>query len=436
MSTIMLQTIGSVLALTDEPIIPSGGDNNDYIKINFDSTWNGFAKIAIFYQQKGEYFYSIVQSDDTALIPTEIVNNSGAMYLGIVGVKDNVTKTTNVLRYKIVGGSLDGFTIEDPPEDIYKQILQAISNYYESMDQQFTDLATALEQSITEWKTQGNFNDATIAEDTGWTSAKIDAEINARLQAIGIRFNSDIDRIEIYNPAIKEWVPWQSTGVVDVPATITVNTTTLNGQSVTCAIGDESYETVFVNNMATFKVYTAGDVTISGGGSTVTVNVALGNIYEATLEERTRLDLIIDGVPQEGVEYNPEYFVTSDGYFRITNGGSGSKTVSTGLSYTGDVNFLVGKKVGIEGDLFYTDLGISVNGQNTVYNYPKVNANGVLSLANEKQYNTQSETIAGQTIAYADFTKKLENHNRLTIGCYYDMNIYSRYTKIKNLWIE
>lgn len=99
-------------------------------------------------------------------------------------------------------------------------------------------------------------------------------------------------------------------------ATITVNTTTMNGQTVTCKIGSESYSAKFTNNSATFKVLTEGTVTISCSDSVKYVNVVRGGSYSCSLNEIVFWD---GTTPQNGATYNATYMLLIKGNTNILN---------------------------------------------------------------------------------------------------------------------
>lgn len=122
-TTIKIKCIDQTLTYEGTPTVASGGVNEDYIQFEFGPLWEGFSKVAIFYRNKGEMYYGLVSTDNTVVVPKEVTATKGTMYLGVMGVKGNVTRTSQVLQYRIESGALDGFTPEEPTPDVYQQIL-------------------------------------------------------------------------------------------------------------------------------------------------------------------------------------------------------------------------------------------------------------------------------------------------------------------------
>jgi hypothetical protein len=131
MSTISIMCVGQSLKVASSPLITAGDENEDYVQFSFCSSWNGYAKVAIFYRNKSELHYSIVGNDNRCTIPNSMLIDEGVLCIGVVGFKNDSgtykTRTTEVLRYNIAEGALQGESIEDPTlaELFYKQIENA-----------------------------------------------------------------------------------------------------------------------------------------------------------------------------------------------------------------------------------------------------------------------------------------------------------------------
>ena len=125
MSVIQVNCTDQVMTLTNTPVIASGGVNENFIEFSFCSQWDGFAKVCAFYQQPGTYYHSLLDSANRCLIPAEVCAEPGSMYFGVVGVKGDVTRTSEVIKYKLVEGVMTEIT--DPTEDVYQQILAELA---------------------------------------------------------------------------------------------------------------------------------------------------------------------------------------------------------------------------------------------------------------------------------------------------------------------
>ena len=115
------------MTVMDVPVISSGDVQTDKIHFEFCSKWDGMVKTAVFYRDGIDPINVLVDSDNEAIIPQEVLNDSGIFYFGVLGVKDGCTKTSEVLKYKVKKGALTtGTEIPEPTPDIYAQILTSI----------------------------------------------------------------------------------------------------------------------------------------------------------------------------------------------------------------------------------------------------------------------------------------------------------------------
>ena len=169
MTMIQAKCIDQVLTVTNSPVIASGGVLEDTVEFEFCPKWDGFAKVAVFYQNKGAIYYSLIDSNNHAIVPREAITTKGTMFFGVVGVKSNVTRTSEVVRYRIDTGALDGFTVEEPTPELYQQVLQ--------MCQQMMDKADALTAQQSAFETNINQQMVGFKED-------VEADINARLAKV------------------------------------------------------------------------------------------------------------------------------------------------------------------------------------------------------------------------------------------------------------
>lgn len=126
-TTIYVSCIDQRLVVTSPPVIASGGLNEDRVKFDFCPLWDGFEKIAVFYRTEGEAYHAVV-TDDLCLIPHEVLADEGFIFFGVFGVKGDITRTSEIVRYRVVRGILtEGTVPSDPTPDIYEQILRKLS---------------------------------------------------------------------------------------------------------------------------------------------------------------------------------------------------------------------------------------------------------------------------------------------------------------------
>lgn len=139
---IKVECTDQVLRLTQTPTIASGGVKEDTVEFAFDNLWDGFNLAAVFYcSEKEVYHVGIV--DNRCIVPREVLANPGYFYLSVMGVKDGVTRTTNVLSYRVEAGAItEGVKPPEPTPSIYEQILASVK-YAEQIAQSVRDDADA-----------------------------------------------------------------------------------------------------------------------------------------------------------------------------------------------------------------------------------------------------------------------------------------------------
>lgn len=125
---IKVECVDQVLRLTQTPTIASGGVKEDTVEFAFDNLWDGFNLAAVFYcSEKEVYHVGIV--DNCCIVPREVLANPGYFYLGVMGVKDGVTRTTNVLSYRVEAGAITkGVKPPEPTPSIYESILASVKS--------------------------------------------------------------------------------------------------------------------------------------------------------------------------------------------------------------------------------------------------------------------------------------------------------------------
>lgn len=130
MSKIGIKCIDQVLQFNNMPIITAGNVNVDQVEFDFCPLWDGYVKVAVFFQQREVLCYSMVSADNVCDIPNSILKLSGKIYIAVTGVNaNNQTRTTNILSYEIGDGIIDAVAPEDFPgteeeaKEFYNNIL-------------------------------------------------------------------------------------------------------------------------------------------------------------------------------------------------------------------------------------------------------------------------------------------------------------------------
>ena len=189
MTNILITVDDQDLVCTGRPIVASQGVNEDSVVFTFSSHWDGFGKTAYFFKQKDKdtVYVSAVDAGGAALVPWEVMDEDGVIYIGVYGVKDDVIRTSDMLRYEIRAGLYTvGEQSQPPTPGIYEQILTLIGAAQDYIDSQIDDVNAALA-----------LEGATRASADNSLSGRIDAN-GARIDNIIRAFNTDGEEETLY----------------------------------------------------------------------------------------------------------------------------------------------------------------------------------------------------------------------------------------------
>ena len=153
MAKIHLATNGQRLMKVETPKIASGDRNVDYLLVDFCPAWDGFTKTAVFYHREDEVYYAMFGVNNECVIPWEVLQTDGVLYMGVFGVNNDLRKTSEIITYKIDKGAIfDDVSPSDPTPEIYHQIIEKyndLSRKYSEMTQLYAEL-TQLYSELTQ----------------------------------------------------------------------------------------------------------------------------------------------------------------------------------------------------------------------------------------------------------------------------------------------
>ena len=173
MVTIGIKCIDQVLSFTNTPLISTGDQNVDKIQFEFCDLWSGFIKVAIFYQEKGTPYYSLIGADGIADVPNPIMKLTGRIYISVAGTSmDNQVRTSNIVRYTIEEGVTEADLTdiystdmsEEEQETVYEKILELAINMQNLAEDMIKNVAYV------------RYQDANTFE---YTESQLEAKINA-----------------------------------------------------------------------------------------------------------------------------------------------------------------------------------------------------------------------------------------------------------------
>ncbi len=123
MTTIHAITNDQVLSATVLPKVACNNQNTVRLHVDFDSTWDGYARAAVFYTSENPTVYEkVFSSDDICIVPPEVLTETCHLFIGVKGVDGSAVKTSTELKYKIVAGA-PSVVISDPTDNVYNQLL-------------------------------------------------------------------------------------------------------------------------------------------------------------------------------------------------------------------------------------------------------------------------------------------------------------------------
>lgn len=176
MSTVInVQCVDQTLTVTNSPLIASGGINEDIMIFEFCSLWEGYAKTAVFYVDSQNVYHVVINSDNSVTIPSEVLEKEGKFYFGVFGVKDTVTRTSQIISYTVHQGAItSGTAPSEPTPDVYAQILA-------SYNEMLADFDNAAYMTYVDGESIDPvapiINDSAVSGSTTWSSSKITARL-------------------------------------------------------------------------------------------------------------------------------------------------------------------------------------------------------------------------------------------------------------------
>lgn len=127
MTFLELKTAGLELKAVNRIKLSSGNVQSVGLSVAFDKDWDGYARSAVFYTEKGAVYEKILDGYDKCLIPHEVLEKSGAtLTIGVRGISSSTgaVKASLTVEYEIYEGAPAGQeTTSEPSPDVYQQIL-------------------------------------------------------------------------------------------------------------------------------------------------------------------------------------------------------------------------------------------------------------------------------------------------------------------------
>ncbi|MCM1304561.1 MAG: hypothetical protein NC305_13265 [Lachnospiraceae bacterium] len=117
-----------LLTIQNREVISSGDMNYDACKFEFDEAWAGYIRTAVFYQDKKQVYYAVLDRDNKCCIPAMAMAKASPLYIGVFGVQGNKIITSTMDSISIVEGAVSGTELDIEPSDT---VFAAMVAYYQ-----------------------------------------------------------------------------------------------------------------------------------------------------------------------------------------------------------------------------------------------------------------------------------------------------------------
>lgn len=173
MSTIGIKCVDHVLTFQNMPIITAGGQNVDKVKFEFCPLWDGFVKVAVFFQQKGECSYALINADGSCNVPNSILKLTGKIHIAVTGTNtNNQARTSNILSYYVDEGIVDASLQDEFPSDITEEEKNDVYN-------KMLELCTVIQSSYQDLLTNTAYIRTSDINEFEYDESALEAKIRA-----------------------------------------------------------------------------------------------------------------------------------------------------------------------------------------------------------------------------------------------------------------
>lgn len=131
MAIIHVKTQDQVLLATVLPKLACNSKNEVKLHVEFDPTWDGYTKSAVFYTSNDPTPYTEpLSSTGDCTIPAEVLAEAGYLFITVHGVKTSTgaLKPSTPIKYKVLPGT-PPLLISDPSGSVYQRL---VSDYGEA----------------------------------------------------------------------------------------------------------------------------------------------------------------------------------------------------------------------------------------------------------------------------------------------------------------
>lgn len=151
MSQIEIKCVDQTAMFTNLPEIFSGDVNIDTVKFTFDNSWNDYeTKTAVFYNNPKDVYPQILDVNDVAVIPSQVMTKECKLSIGVFGTNANGdVKTSKILTYNVGKGALNS-DLESTPTtpDFWTQLLSRQINFENNINSTVDTFQTTVNSKV------------------------------------------------------------------------------------------------------------------------------------------------------------------------------------------------------------------------------------------------------------------------------------------------
>lgn len=136
MLTISAKVEGEKLTLTKTPVLASGTVGTFEVEFEFDDAWEGFGKIALFWDED-DAVYAAQVTDGKAKVPHEVITEKGKIKFGVYGTNNAKRIVSVKVIYHVEDGAYDSDPEQsvEPTPDLLAQIEAALGQIDDTVEE-------------------------------------------------------------------------------------------------------------------------------------------------------------------------------------------------------------------------------------------------------------------------------------------------------------
>lgn len=137
-----------LLTIQNREVISSGDMNYDSCKFEFDEAWTDYIKTAVFYQDRKQIYYAVLDKENKCFIPARALAKASPLYIGVFGALGKKIITSTMDSISIVEGAISGTELDMEPSD---NVFAAIVAHYQVILDTVAEQNTILENANTKY---------------------------------------------------------------------------------------------------------------------------------------------------------------------------------------------------------------------------------------------------------------------------------------------